>query len=74
MTTSTEMQHKTVEAFCGSGRVEGVIPQHESVVGNLLNRSFGGGLTMLRGVPPHTMLAHQPEHVAVQATRRCSAM
>ena len=74
MTTVTEMQHKTVEAFCGSGRVEGVILQQGSVVGNLLKRSSSGGLSMLRGVPTHTVVAHQPEHVAAQATKTCCAM
>jgi hypothetical protein len=74
VTTITEMQHKTVEGFCCSGRVEGVILQQESVVGNLLKRSFSAGLSMLRGVPTHTVFAHQPEHVAAQATKKCCAM
>ena len=48
--------------------------QQKSVVGNLLKRSFSGGLSMLRGLPAQTLLAYQALHVAAQATSRCFAM
>jgi len=68
VTTTTEMQHKTVEVFCGSGRVEGVILQRRSVGIHLLSRSFSGGLSILRGLPTQTIFADQTVHVATLAT------
>jgi hypothetical protein len=74
VTTSTEMQQKTVESFCGFGRVVGVILQHGSVVRNLLKRSFTGGLPKLRGLPTRTLSAYGAFQVAAIATSMSSAM
>ena len=68
------MQQKTVEGFCGLGRVVGVILQHEFVVRNLLNRSFTGGLPKLRGLPTQTLSAYEAFQVAAIATSMSSAM
>ena len=68
MTTTTETQHKTVEALCGSGRVEGVILQRQSVGIHLLSRSFMSGLSILRGMPTQTIFVDQAVHVAAQGT------
>ena len=69
MTRTTEMQQKTVELrFCGSGHVEGVILQQQSVGENLLSRSFSGRLSILLGLPTWTVFADQTVHVAAQAT------
>ena len=68
VTAITEMQHKTVEAFCGSGRVEGVILQRGSVVGNMLKRSISGPLSILRILPTQTLFDDQALQVASQAT------
>ena len=42
--------------------------QQKSVVGNLLKRSFSGGLSILRGLPAQTMFADLALHVAAHAT------
>ena len=68
MTRTTEMQHKIVEAFCGSGHVEGVILQRKSVGEHLLSRSFSGGLAIQLGLPTWTVFADQTVQVAAQAT------
>ena len=74
VTTTTEMQHKTVEDFCRFVRVVGVILQHGSVGRNLLNRSFTGGLGKLRGLPTQTLFACEAIQVAAIATSMCLAM
>jgi hypothetical protein len=51
MTRATKKQQKTVEGFCGFGRVVGVILQRKSVVWALLNRSFVDAHSRVRGLP-----------------------
>ena len=71
LTGATKMWQKTVEAFCGFGRVVGVIRQRGSVVCTLLNRSFVGAHSRVRGLPTGSMWAYRAIQVAAHATWWC---